>query len=248
MKLTFTDRVALVSGAGRGIGRAIALKLAAEGCKIASVSRSIDSCGKVAEEIRAAGGQAEAFSFDVSNPEAVKAGVADILTKFGKVDILVNNAGITRDNLMLRMGLDEWKDVIDTNLNSCFYLTKELTRTLLSNRWGRVVNITSVSGILGNAGQANYASAKAGMIGLTKTLAREFASRGVTVNAVAPGFIETDMTAKLSPAILEQVVKNIPLKRMGKPDDIADICTYLCSEEASYITGQVLSVDGGLAM
>ncbi len=248
MKLTYNNRVALVSGAGRGIGRAIALALAAEGCTVVCVSKNQDSCGKVAEEILANGGKAEAFAIDVASSADVVRGIGEILKKYAKVDILVNNAGITRDNLMMRMSDDEWTSVIDTNLNSCFYVTRALTKSMLGNRWGRIVNITSVSGIMGNAGQANYSSAKAGLIGFTKTLAREFAARSITVNAIAPGFIETDMTAKLSPEIIEKAVAMVPLKRMGKPEDISNLCAYLCSEEASFVTGQIISADGGLAM
>ena len=248
MKLTFSDRIALVSGAGRGIGKAIAEKLAEQGCTVICVSKNPSSCGAVADEINAGGGKAKAFAFDVSDPAQVKENVANILKEFGKVDILVNNAGITRDNLMMRMSDEEWQSVINTNLSSCFYLIRDLSRAILQNRWGRIVNISSVSGVMGNAGQANYSSAKAGIIGLTKTLAREFASRSITVNAIAPGFIKTDMTAVLSPAIMQKAIDTIPLKRMGLPEEIANLCVFLCSEEAGYITGQTISVDGGLAM
>ncbi len=248
MKLTFNDKVALVSGAGRGIGKNIALALAKEGCTVICVSKNLSSCTGTADEINASGGKAEAFAIDVANKDAVKTSIDEISKKYPNIDILINNAGITRDNLMLRMTDDEWADVIDTNLNSCFYMTKALTRNMMSNRWGRIINITSVVGIMGNAGQANYASAKAGMIGFTKSLARELASRNITVNAIAPGFIETDMTAKLSPSIMAQAVSTIPLKKAGKPDDIANMCTYLSSEESAYITGQVIAIDGGLSM
>lgn len=248
MELTYTDKVALVSGAGRGIGREIALELAKAGCTVICVSRNKSSCGSVAEEIRACGGKAESFAFDVSDSGQVKEKCAEILKKYGAVDILVNNAGITRDNLLMRMSDEEWNAVISTNLSSCFYLSRNLVRAMMGKRWGRIINISSVSGIAGNAGQANYSAAKAGIIGFTKTLARELAARNITANAVAPGFIETDMTAKLPENIMEAAKAAIPLKRFGKPDDIARVCAFLASEEASYITGQVISVNGGLVI
>ena len=248
MELTYTDKVALVSGAGRGIGREIALELAKAGCTVICVSRNESSCGSVAEEIRACGGKAESFAFDVSDSGQVKEKCAEILKKYGVVDILVNNAGITRDNLLMRMSDEEWNAVISTNLSSCFYLSRNLVRAMMGKRWGRIINISSVSGIAGNAGQANYSAAKAGIIGFTKTLARELAARNITANAVAPGFIETDMTAKLPENIMEAAKAAIPLKRFGKPDDIARVCAFLASEEASYITGQVISVNGGLVI
>lgn len=248
MELTYTDKVALVSGAGRGIGREIALELAKAGCTVICVSRNESSCGSVAEEIRACGGKAESFAFDVSDSGQVKGKCAEILKKYGAVDILVNNAGITRDNLLMRMSDEEWNAVISTNLSSCFYLSRNLVRAMMGKRWGRIINISSVSGIAGNAGQANYSAAKAGIIGFTKTLARELAARNITANAVAPGFIETDMTAKLPENIMEAAKAAIPLKRFGKPDDIARVCAFLASEEASYITGQVISVNGGLVI
>lgn len=248
MELTYTDKVALVSGAGRGIGREIALELAKAGCTVICVSRNESSCGSVAEEIRACGGKAESFAFDVSDSGQVKEKCAEILKKYGAVDILVNNAGITRDNLLMRMSDEEWNAVISTNLSSCFYLSRNLVRAMMGKRWGRIINISSVSGIAGNAGQANYSAAKAGIIGFTKTLARELAARNITANAVAPGFIETDMTAKLPENIMEAAKAAIPLKRFGKPDDIARVCAFLALEEASYITGQVISVNGGLVI
>lgn len=248
MELTYTDKVALVSGAGRGIGREIALELAKAGCTVICVSRNESSCGSVAEEIRACGGKTESFAFDVSDSGQVKEKCAEILKKYGAVDILVNNAGITRDNLLMRMSDEEWNAVISTNLSSCFYLSRNLVRAMMGKRWGRIINISSVSGIAGNAGQANYSAAKAGIIGFTKTLARELAARNITANAVAPGFIETDMTAKLPENIMEAAKAAIPLKRFGKPDDIARVCAFLASEEASYITGQVISVNGGLVI
>ncbi len=248
MELTYTDKTALVSGAGRGIGREIAVELAAAGCAVICVSRNESSCGAVAEEIRGAGGKAESFAFDVSDAAQTREKCAEILKKHGAVDILVNNAGITRDNLLMRMTDEEWNDVISTNLSSCFYLSRNLVRAMMGKRWGRIINITSISGIAGNAGQANYSAAKAGIIGFTKTLARELAARNITSNAVAPGFIETDMTAKLPESVVEAARAAIPLKTFGKPADIARVCAFLASEEASYITGQVISINGGLVI
>jgi len=246
--LTFTNRTALITGAGRGIGKAIAEKLAAEGVKVLCVSKNPDSCGAVAAAVTAAGGQAQAYPVDVADSAAVKAACEQILKDHERVDILVNNAGITRDMLLLRMSDDDWNSVINTNLSSCFYWTKALLQPMARARWGRIVNISSVVGIMGNAGQANYSAAKAGMLGFTKSLARELAGRNITVNAVAPGFITTDMTSKLSPEILEGVQKIIPLKRFGEANDVATMTAYLASDQASYVTGQVFAIDGGMAM
>jgi len=246
--LTFTNRTALITGAGRGIGKAIAEKLAAEGVKVLCVSKNPDSCGAVAAAVTAAGGKAQAYPVDVADSAAVKAACEQILKDHERVDILVNNAGITRDMLLLRMSDDDWSSVINTNLSSCFYWTKALLQPMARARWGRIVNISSVVGIMGNAGQANYAAAKAGMLGFTKSLARELAGRNITVNAVAPGFITTDMTSKLSPEILEGVQKVIPLKRFGEADEVATMTAYLASDQAAYITGQVFAIDGGMSM
>jgi 3-oxoacyl-[acyl-carrier protein] reductase len=248
--LTFTNRTALVTGAGRGIGRAIAETLARNGVTVVCVSKSADSCGAAAAAITAAGGRARALAVDVADGAAIAKAAEALLSEIPVIDILVNNAGITRDGLLFRMSDADWNDVIATNLTSCFHWTKHLARPMTRARWGRIVNITSVSGILGNAGQANYAAAKAGMIGFTKSMAREFASRSVTVNAVAPGFIKTDMTTEFvnKPDLAAKVLDTVPLKRFGEASDIANMCAYLCSEESGYVTGQVFTVDGGMAM
>ena len=250
MSLTFTNRTALVTGAGRGIGKAIAESLAQHGVTVICVSKSADSCGATAEAIIAAGGKAKALAVDVADGAAVAKAAEELLKEFPLIDILVNNAGITRDGLLFRMSEADWNDVISTNLSSCFHWTKHLARPMTRARWGRIVNITSVSGIMGNAGQANYSAAKAGMIGLTKTLAREFAGRSVTVNAVAPGFIKTDMTTEFvnNPEVSAKILEAVPLKRFGEAADIAAATVFLCSEQAGYVTGQVFAVDGGMAM
>ncbi len=248
MKLTFESKVAVVTGAGRGIGQAIAMDLAAEGVHVICVSRSESSCGSTAEAIRAAGGSAEAIAVDVADREAVRAVAEQILAKHEAVDILVNNAGITRDNLLMRMKDEEWDDVIATNLSSVRTWVQALIQPMARKRWGRIINITSVIGLIGNAGQANYAASKAGVIGLTKSLAREFAKRNVTANTVAPGFIATDMTSVLDEKTKESIIGAVPLRRMGDPADISRLVTYLASEESGYITGQTFTVDGGMVM
>lgn len=248
MKLTYDSKTALVTGAGRGIGRAIAEALGREGVAVVCVSQSADSCGSAAKAILDAGGRATSMAVDVSDEAAVSGACEALATESGGIDILINNAGITRDNLLFRMDSADWDSVLRTNLNSCFYWTKGLARPMTRKRWGRIVNISSVVGLMGNAGQANYASAKAGMVGFTKSMAKELASRNVTVNAVAPGFIRTDMTEKIASAAKDLILPQIPLKRMGQPSDVANLVAYLASEEANYITGQVFTVDGGMAM
>ena len=248
--LTFKNRTALVTGAGRGIGKAIAATLAQQGVTVICVSKSADSCGATAAAIIAAGGMARAMAVDVADGAAIARAAAELLQEFPLIDMLVNNAGITRDGLLFRMSETDWNEVITTNLTSCFHWSKLIARPMTRARWGRIVNIASVSGVMGNAGQANYSAAKAGMIGLTKTLAREFASRNVTVNAVAPGFIKTDMTSAFvnNEEASAKILEVVPLKRFGESADVAHLTAYLCSEEAGYITGQVFNVDGGMAM
>jgi len=245
---TSETKVALVTGAGRGIGKSIAEQLARQGHHVVCLSRSESSCGAVAEAIRADGGSAESLAVDVSDRAAVEAACNRLLERHGTVDILVNNAGITRDGLLFRMSDEDWDAVLATNLTSCFGFIKHLARPMTRKRWGRIINMASVIGLTGNAGQANYAAAKAGMIGLTKSLAKEFAARNVTVNAIAPGFIETDMTSELNEKQQSAIIDLIPLKRMGRAGDIASMTAFLASGAAGYITGQTFTVDGGMVM
>lgn len=243
------NQVAIVTGAGRGIGHAIAMRLASEGARVASVSRTEANARKTADEINATrAGAARAYSVDVSDHAAVQAAGAQILEDFGRVDILVNNAGVTRDGLSMRMSVEDWDTVLNTNLKGAFNFVQAIQRSMIKQRSGRIINISSVIGLIGNAGQANYAASKAGLLGLTKSLAREMASRGITVNALAPGLIETDMTAVLSDEIRKAILSKIPLGALGRPEDIAAAVAFLASPEARYITGQVLAVDGGMVM
>jgi 3-oxoacyl-[acyl-carrier protein] reductase len=241
-------RIALVTGASQGIGRACALELARTGATVALAARNEVKLAEVVAEVEAAGGQAAAFALDVSSEESIKAGAKAVLERFGKVEILVNNAGITRDGLMLRMKRAEWDDVLGTNLTGAFLLTQALLGPMLKNRWGRIINISSVVGRTGQAGQANYAASKAGLIGLTRSMARELASRGITVNAVAPGYIETPMTAVLKDEQRAAMLATIPLGRAGTDAEIAGSVAFLASEAAGYITGHVLDVNGGMFM
>jgi 3-oxoacyl-[acyl-carrier protein] reductase len=246
MKLA--GRVALVTGASQGIGHACALALAREGATVAVAARNHQKLDELVGEIIAAGGKAAAFVIDVADEEQVKSGIKAALAQFGKIDILVNNAGITRDQLVMRMKRADWDSVLNTNLTSAYLCIQQVIGSMLKQRWGRIINITSVFGQMGQAGQANYAASKAGLIGLTMAMAREVASRNITCNAVAPGFIETSMTAALSDEFRQSAVKTIPLGRVGSPTDVACAVCFLASEEASYITGHVLNVNGGLLM
>jgi 3-oxoacyl-[acyl-carrier protein] reductase len=243
-----TDKVALVTGASRGLGKAIALALAAEGASIAAVARSEEALKVTLEAIRASGGAAEPYAVDVSNEASVEAAVEKITARFQHIDVLVNNAGVTRDGLLMRMKSEDWDAVINTNLKGAFHLTKPVGRLMVKQRSGRIINISSVIGLMGNAGQANYAASKAGLIGFTKSVAREFASRGITCNVVCPGFIETDMTSGLGEDLRKKLLEKIPLQRLGQPEDIAGMVAFLCSPAASYMTGQILTVDGGMVM
>lgn len=242
-------KCALVTGASRGIGRAVALKLASEGAKVAlNFAGNEAAANSVRQEIEAAGGEAILVKADVADEAAVQQMVQTTADTFGRIDILVNNAGITRDGLLARMKEEDWDAVLSTNLKGVFLTTKAAAKLMMKQRAGRIVNMASVVGVTGNAGQANYSAAKAGVIGFTKTVAKELASRGITANAVAPGFIDTDMTSVLSDKAKEAALSGIPLGRMGTPDDIAAAVLFLVSDQASYITGQVLNVDGGMVM
>jgi len=243
-----TNRIAFVTGASRGIGRAIALALAKAGARIVVASNEPENNEKVAAEIRETGGEAFTVFLDLNSADSIKEAFATAQQHFGRIDILVNNAGVTKDGLALRMKKDDWDLVLNINLRGAFLATQQALPGMLKERWGRIVNIASVVGQSGNPGQVNYVASKAGIIGLTKALAQEVGSRNITVNAVAPGFIETDMTAKLTPEQREAMLAKVPLKRGGLPDDIAAAVKFLASDEASYITGHVLSVNGGMYM
>jgi 3-oxoacyl-[acyl-carrier protein] reductase len=242
-------KVAVITGAGRGIGRAIALQFAGNGAKVVINYRSsIAQVEELLATIKAAGGDAIAVQADISREDEAKKLIEEAVKQFGRLDVLVNNAGITKDNLLMRMSEAEFSSVVDTNLKGTFYCTKHAATVMLKQKCGKIINISSVVGITGNIGQTNYAASKAGVIGMTKAAARELASRGITVNAVAPGFIETDMTDKLSEKIKEATIANIPLKRYGKAEEVASAVSFLASDAANYITGQVIQVDGGMVM
>lgn len=243
----FENKIVLVTGAGRGIGASIAKRFASEGAEvIVNYSGNDEAAQKTVDEITATGGQAQKYKCSVNDSESVKVMIDEIIKKFGRIDILVNNAGITKDGLMLRMTDEDFDRVIDVNLKGTFNCTKYVSKYMLKQKSGKIINISSVVGLSGNAGQVNYSASKAGIIGITKSAAKELSSRGITVNAVAPGYVDTDMTKVLSDNIRNEILKNIPLQRMGNVEDISNCVTFLASEDASYITGQVISVDGGM--
>lgn len=247
--MQLAGKVALVTGASRGIGRAVAISLAKSGAKIAvNYAGNQAAAEEVKQIIEANGGEAILVQADVSNMESVDTMVQTVMDAFGRIDILVNNAGITRDTLLMRMKEADWNAVIQTNLTGVFYVTKAVAKIMMKQRAGKIVNMSSVVGLMGNAGQANYAAAKAGVIGFTKSMAKELAARNITVNAIAPGFIATDMTAVLSDKVKDDLATKIPLGRLGEADDIANAVLFLVSDSASYITGQTLNVDGGMVM
>ncbi len=246
--MSLANKVAFVTGASQGIGRTVALRLAKEGATVAVAARNQEKLNELVHEITAAGGQAAAFPLDVADEEQIKATIKAAIAQFGKIDILVNNAGITKDQLVMRMKRADWEAVLQTNLTSAYLLIQQAIPSMLKQRWGRIINITSVFGQMGQAGQANYAASKAGLIGLTMAIAREVGSRNITCNAVAPGFIETAMTATLGEEFKQNAVKQIPLGRVGSSEDVAGAVAFLASDDASYITGHVLSVNGGMLM
>lgn len=246
LSVDLSGQVAVVTGASQGLGRSIAETLAANGALVALVARNVEKLSQVASSIHEAGGKAEVFPCDVTKPESISEVIESIVEKLGRLDVLVNNAGITRDTLLPRMSDEEWEDVLTTNLRAPFLFMRAASRPMMSQRYGRIINVSSVSGLIGNAGQANYSASKAGLVGLTRTVAKELAGRKVTVNAVAPGFIASDMTAALGPALNEEVKKRVPAKRLGEGWEIAEAVLFLAAPSSSYITAQTLVVDGGL--
>ena len=242
------NRIAFVTGASRGIGRACALALSEAGARVVLAARAVDKLEEVAAEIRSAGREAFTVPIDLAHDDSIKEAFSRTAKEFGAIEILVNNAGITRDGLAVRMKREDWDTVLVTNLTGTFFCIQQVLQSMMRARWGRIINISSVVGVMGNAGQTNYSASKAGLIGLTKSLAQEMGSRGITVNAVAPGFVETDMTGVLSPELKEKLLTSIPLKRMGSPADVAAAVRFLASDDASYVTGHVLDVNGGMYM
>ena len=241
-------RIAFVTGASRGIGKAVALRLAADGRHVVLASRSEGPLGEVKAEIEAAGGKASVCAVDISDRKAFAEAIEGVIAEHGRLDILVNNAGITRDNLLHRMSDEEWDAVIETNLTSAFVAMRAAARAMMKGKFGRIVNIASTSGLVGNSGQANYAASKSGLVGMTRTVAREIGGKGITANVVAPGFIQTDMTSNLPESVLESVKSLIQVKRLGTPEDIAAAVAYCTSDDAGFLTGQVITVDGGMTM
>jgi 3-oxoacyl-[acyl-carrier protein] reductase len=246
--MRFQNHTVVVTGSSRGIGKCIAHRFAKEGAKVLLIGRHADTMNAVSDEINREGCHAQGFACDVSNLQNVQETINKILDKYKSIDILINNAGITKDNLLLRMSEQDWNDVIQINLGGVFHFTKAVAKPMLKAKRGKIINITSIIGMTGNAGQANYAASKAGIIGFTKSIARELASRGITANAIAPGYIETDMTVHFDESYRENILKNIPLGRLGKAEDIARVCLFLASADADYITGQTIVVDGGMAI
>jgi 3-oxoacyl-[acyl-carrier protein] reductase len=246
LQVNLSEKTAIVTGASQGLGKAVALTLAANGARVACVARSVDKLNQTVQQIQEAGGEAEAFACDVTDRESVDELVDQVVEQWEKLDILVNNAGITRDTLLPRMSDDDWDAVINTNLRGSFLFSRAASRYMMRARYGRIINMSSVSGIIGNPGQTNYSASKAGLIGLTRSLSRELAGRKVTVNAVAPGFIESEMTAALGDMIIEEVKKRIPARRLGTAEDVAAAVLFLAGDAASYVTGHVLTVDGGM--
>lgn len=248
LKFNFNNQTVIVTGASKGIGKSVAQSFASSGANVALLSRTLKDLVELENEITNDGGSAMSISTDVSDIDSFQSAVQQIIKKFGTINILVNNAGITRDNLILRLKPDDWDIVMNINLKGCFNGIKAVTKPMIKSREGKIINITSVVGLTGNSGQANYSASKAGILGLTKSAAKELASRSITVNAVAPGYIETEMTASLSKELKEEFIKNIPLNRLGTPQNVADLVMFLASDCAEYITGQVVTVDGGMVM
>ncbi|MDO5555016.1 MAG: 3-oxoacyl-[acyl-carrier-protein] reductase [Planctomycetia bacterium] len=247
LQISLKEKIAVVTGATRGIGFEVARSLARCGARVACVGTNAERLNQSVEQIKSEGGDAEAFLCNVADVNAVKEMAKKVLDTYGRVDILVNNAGITRDMLMRRMTDEEWNDVLSVNLNGPFFVTRAFVESMRKSKWGRIVNVSSISGLIGNAGQANYSASKAGLIGFTRTIARELGNRNITVNAVCPGFVETDMTAVLKDVMVQGIKDRTPIGRLGKPEDIANAVLYFVSEEASFVTGQVIAIDGGLA-